>query len=86
MTDEWQPIETAPKDGTTILVFGKPTAIDGLSFKSAGLHTAYWDSIDGAFCLTGATCAGPFIYPSHWMLLPPPPAPKGVVIRTDPIT
>lgn len=63
----------APRDGTTILVFGRPGDIDGVEFGAPGIHSAYWDSIDGAFCLTGATWIGPFIEPTHWMLPPPPP-------------
>lgn len=67
-------ITSAPKDGSTILAYGKPTDIDGLRFDREGWHTAYWDSIDGSFCLTGATWQGPFINPSHWAPVPPPPS------------
>jgi len=70
---EWNPIETAPKDGTNILVYGKPTDIEGCEFRTAGVHAAYWDAIDRSFCLKGATWLGPFIAPSHWQHLPEPP-------------
>ena len=74
----WQPIETAPKDGRTILVFGKPDnlVISGdelLTFKQAAIYTAAWDEIDSAFCLSGGSWLGPFVDPTHWMPLPAPP-------------
>ena len=77
MPDNWQPIQTAPKDGT-ILVFGKPTAlvINGdtlVSFNKPAAYTAAWDEIDDAFCVSGGSWLGPFIEPTHWMLLPEPP-------------
>jgi Protein of unknown function (DUF551) len=73
---DWQPIETAPKDGTSILVYGRPNDIDGLVyFRGPSTHSAAWDEIDDAFCLTGGTWTGPFIEPTHWMPLPEPPQP-----------
>lgn len=74
---EWQPIETAPKDGTGILVYGLPSDIEGVRFTSPGVHAAYWDSIDSAFCLKGASWLGPFIKPTHWQPLPEPPSAGG---------
>lgn len=71
---DWRPIETAPHD-KNILVFGKPTDIEGLCFNEPGIFTAYWDDIDRSFCLSGATWLGPFISPSHWMPLPTAPSP-----------
>lgn len=73
----WQLIATAPKDGSTVLVYGKPSDIDGLRFERPGCHSAYWDSIDESFCLTGSTWVGPFIEPSHWMAMPAPPTVLG---------
>ena len=76
MTD-WQPIDTAPKDGS-VLVFGLPSDLiinndKLLSFSSPVITTAYWDDIDDSFVLTGGTWLGPFIEPTHWMPLPTPP-------------
>ena len=75
---EWQPISTAPKDGSTILVFGVPEKHPSLEsgFTGPVQVTAHWDMIDEAFCITGGDWLGPFIKPTHWM--PTPPAPKGV--------
>ena len=67
---EWQPIKTAPKDGNSIIVFGRPGDIEGVRFLRSGAHTAHWGVIDSAFCLSGGTCGGPFIKPTHWMPLP----------------
>lgn len=63
---EWHPIETAPKDGTQILVWGDPYSYDWAIFivryvqinKWSGWQT--WDSADQE--------------PTHWMPLPQPPS------------
>ncbi len=75
---EWQPIDTVPKDGTTILIFGQPEnlVINGdtlLVFKRPGAFTAAWDEIDDAFSVSGGSRFGPFVYPTHWQPLPKPP-------------
>jgi hypothetical protein len=68
-----RPGNTAPK-GQKILVWGKPKNTKLISFYSEGWHTANWDEIDQAFCLTGGTWEGPFIKPKFWMPCPPAPA------------
>jgi hypothetical protein len=62
---KWQPIETAPKDGTEILVWRK-----GWLYP----HNALWQEFD-----EGGSFENPFTDdfmdpPSHWMPLPAPPA------------
>jgi hypothetical protein len=42
-------------------------------YERPGWHTAAWDPVDGAFCLTGGTWEGPFIKPKFWMPLPDQP-------------
>lgn len=74
----WQPIETAPRDGTTILIFGKPgdLEMDGavlVGYRQPAVYTAAWDEIDQAFCLSGGSWLGPFVEPSHWQPVPAPP-------------
>lgn len=63
----WQPIETAPKDGTPVLVH----APGGCTQWK--LHTTLWICRwDGRWVEAGGeeytTCE-----PTHWMPLPPPP-------------
>lgn len=72
---EWQPIETAPKDGTAIIYRGK--------YTTAGA-CRWWTEQD----LADAECGSPEDYcaawydaddedsevvPTHWMPLPEPP-------------
>lgn len=70
----WQPIETAPRDGSTIIVYGKPESTDTVRFRKRAVYTASWDAIDEAFCLSGGDWSGPFIEPTHWMPTPTPPS------------
>jgi hypothetical protein len=61
----WQPIDTAPKDGTVVLIHYGTNASPGYS----GTHIAHWDECwwsDWGMRLqdTGLT---------HWMPLPSPP-------------
>ena len=57
----WYPIETAPKDGTEILVW----------FDEAKRHFILW-WFDGDWRFIGGTIT-PVIPPSLWMPLPEPP-------------
>jgi hypothetical protein len=61
--NEWLPISTAPKDGTTILVldelYGKPWH-----------YECEWNSVEWYH---GFGDAWPRAMPTHWMPLPPPP-------------
>lgn len=58
---DWQPIETAPKDGTRILLWGDLPDWDGCFYE-----VGYWDESIGGF-----TCD---VEPTHWQPLPKPPA------------
>lgn len=61
----WQPIETAPKDGTTLLVWN-PTWYQGKGGQCVGVWfrpESKWYSIEITMS----------IQPTHWMPLPEPP-------------
>lgn len=69
---EWQPIETAPKDGEEIIVYGMWTWPTGFSPKQddipAFVHTARFEY---GLWQTGSCYK---THPTHWMPLPKPPA------------
>lgn len=71
---EWQPIETAPKDGTVILVATWEISADMASAKWNGL---YWDTRhmddDPSHILLDEMSFREFGSPTHWMTPPPPP-------------
>ena len=56
---EWQPIETAPKDGTEMLAFWNRSNVYGI----ASFDDGRW-----------ADETGEVSAPTHWMPLPEPPA------------
>ena len=67
--NQWQPIETAPKDGTWILVY-KP-------FNLYGFDDSKW-FVDKYIVRWADECwnismEDKVIYPTHWMPLPKPP-------------
>lgn len=65
---EWQPIETAPNDGTTVLLFG-PDMRMGMStwfWRVDGGGWYHWDGKSEERALRGP-------YPTHWMPLPEAP-------------
>ena len=73
---EWQPIASAPKDGTTVLVFNGPNV--GFYTPEGSMGTAVWreqafpDAIE-SWCAADC-CDGVTTYdPTHWMPLPEPP-------------
>jgi hypothetical protein len=76
---EWQPIETAPKDGTDVIVMY-------MHIETQVVHNAFW--MDEKDCWAGDNPGGWWSYvhsevsrellddwrtPTHWMPLPPPP-------------
>ena len=65
---KWQPIDTAPKDGTDVLVFEDPMMVG-----------AYWDTDPrdegGQIWRILGVCE--YLHPTHWMPLPPAPLKKG---------
>lgn len=73
--NEWQPIATAPKDGTHILAFipggdGYPSLIYVLNWRRVPYNTAIhgeWHWVEAA----GEEYE--WFEPTHWMPLPNPP-------------
>ena len=69
MSFEWQPISTAPRDGTSILIFEAHVGTAGILQVSRGIvRVSRWrdDTIPSGW--TGAEKA-----PTHWLPLPLPP-------------
>lgn len=85
---EWQPIETAPKDGTEILAWRADCGVllvrymcmeDFLTERELEGHdeeTTFQDDWWCADFVTGCRLEGSVV-PTHWMPLPTPPAPGG---------
>lgn len=70
---DWQPISTAPKDGTPFLILGMN---DGEFWEVP--EVAYWESdmpYEGTpgFVEYGNASDGTYWNPTHWMPLPPKP-------------
>jgi len=79
---EWQDINTAPKDGTAVLVMRNdwPGTASGFAEECNGHNTyvaAWWadDEVGGAWICYMDRMSEPRcpIEPTHWMPLPPPP-------------
>jgi hypothetical protein len=60
---QWQPIETAPKNGTLFLV--------ATIYDLSSVHEAYWDRDFGGLCFYDRVQCN---NATHWMPLPAPPA------------
>jgi len=64
MKMDWQPIETAPRDGTLILIAGGTFfGVDIAAWRRDGWCGGYGAEYDGEY----------WHKPTHWMPLPPPP-------------
>lgn len=62
---QWQPIETAPKDGTAILAMLPGSDIS---------HSIRWNEINRGWCLTwDGWKLGQYNQPTRWMPMPPEP-------------
>jgi hypothetical protein len=76
---EWQPIETAPKDGREVLLFGIWAGeIHGLNADPT-IAVGAWQGGksdyqgDDFWALTGGDVYACWMRPTHWMPLPEPP-------------
>lgn len=84
---EWQPIETAPKDGAVALYYGKRMLFN-MNHEpiSLGVVRDLAERVEVGFCEDGDICEAntghsvfedhnyPDNVPTHWMPLPEPPA------------
>lgn len=68
--DHWQPIETAPKDGTPLLLFARCIT------ATAPCIVVGWHA-DGHGWIEASFRKPVGIVPTHWMPLPPFPVSKG---------
>jgi hypothetical protein len=74
MSEEWRPIETAPKDGTWIVAWCVHPYASSMTQPDeyVGPVVASWIDHNGG----GWTWHGHLGNFTHWMPLPPPPATK----------
>lgn len=73
MSAEWQPIETAPRDGTTILCY---FPLDGLGAGWCRVVPVFFDDRYGRNWTFASRAASGFsrdYLPTHWQPLPEPP-------------
>lgn len=67
----WQPIETAPKDGTPVLLLWFDAETGAAPMHRVG----FWHSREQAWCDTHRVLHNQHSHPTHWMPLPSPPTP-----------
>jgi hypothetical protein len=70
--DDWQPIETAPKDGTRVLVYSndKRQAVAYCDLINMG---GFYDEPIRVWNVNGWLSGDTGFIPTHWMPLPEPP-------------
>lgn len=79
----WQPIETAPKNGTTVLLFTPYRHID--SDPTSGIRTGFWCKYDQLWDRDySSKRMAKAEAPTHWM--PLPSAPMAPVVETKTFT
>ena len=68
---EWLPIETAPKDGTKILLYG--LCWGEIEYGRDAPDIVVGEYNNGHFVLSEGECYIVYVKATHWMPLPPPP-------------
>jgi hypothetical protein len=74
----WQPIETAPKDGTTVMLFypkQNPAGIAEMGHYRRGIKTRRDEHEGWRYLRSHSALYDLEHQPTHWMPLPPPPLP-----------
>jgi hypothetical protein len=74
----WQPIETAPKDGTDIMVY---VGVFEPDYAVAHWNGEFWDMLPEE--LEADDYSRAFGQPTHWMHLPEPPADGPPTLHPD---
>lgn len=69
----WQPIDTAPKDGTIVLVVAKFYNILNLKNPDLSIRPAKYSTFDGYWRVTFPINEDININPDYWMPLPEMP-------------
>lgn len=76
----WQPIETAPKDGVAVLLWGGRPDRCSDEMHPVDEHwlmprpvSGWWDHNRWRYCLYDSGYYGDYENPTHWMPLPDPP-------------
>lgn len=69
---DWQPIETAPKDGTRVLIASGTDVVLAFFDNNAGM----WCENEYDNLWWGPTDTARYDGPTHWMPLPAPPHPN----------
>jgi uncharacterized protein DUF551 len=79
LPEPWQPIETAPKDRTEILVFH-------IGSDEAGyMSVVWWDEFLDGWLVAALADENIYVHPTHWMPLPAAPGgSEAVRTRTEP--
>lgn len=75
--DGWQPMETAPKDGTRVLLWiewSDVPVVGEFSHDRWWADTEHYEVSCGAYCYGGSVSSDKNMKPTHWHPLPPPPA------------
>lgn len=74
--EAWQPIETAPKDYTEILLWQPNSNVYTGRYFSDGLRLRYGMFGEGWYWAGYSEKPTGPVQPTHWMPLPAPPQPK----------
>ena len=70
----WQPIETAPKDGTLVILYGGYFGVSLGSWREDDYLAERGEMwLDNSYDEYSTGFASWPLEPSHWMPLPPPP-------------
>lgn len=74
---EWQPIETAPKDRTRILVLAAKSYSKSTSHMAMRMEVDFWHNTKSDGYNGYGHFNGEFYPATHWMPLPAPPTQEG---------